>query len=178
MVTFAQEVPTAAQLVVRSNSRTKVLYVLLVAVVGLEVVLVAAVVALAIWSGVPAFLGLVPLFLFQGYFMTLIVREYQGLLGPQLAADHTGVWIRTGSGRRPEVVFLPWAAVTGIDVSGPALRVMSGAGERLFGKDRHWRVRSVWKRFGTPFVVDGRRSAEPPEQIAHRLHQLAVWARG
>ena len=54
---------------------------------------------------------------------------------------------------------------------------MSRQGEGLYGRRRRWRVRSVWRRFGTPFIVDGRRSAEPPDQIAHRLWQLAEWAR-
>jgi hypothetical protein len=77
-------------------------------------------------------------------------------------------------------VFLPWSAIDGIDVTrkGPVVRIMSRQGEGLYTKRKHWRVRSVWRRFGTPFVVDGRRSAEPPDQIAHRLHQLAQWARG
>lgn len=179
MVMFTKEVPGEAQLVVRCNSRTKVLYGVMLTMVALEAVLVAAVVALAVWSEFLLLLALVPLFLFQGYFMVLIVREYQGLLGPQLAADLTGVWVRTGLGRHPETVFLPWPAIDGIDVTrkGPVVRIMSRHGEGLYGKRRHWRVRSVWRRFGSPFVVDGRRSAEPPEQIAHRLHQLAQWAR-
>lgn len=180
MVMFAQEVPAHAQLVVRSNSRTKALYVLMLVSVALEFVFIGGVVALVTLFEIWPLLGLVPLMLFQSYFMVLIVREYQGLLGPQLAADHTGLWIRTGVGRHPEVVFLPWQAIDGVDVTskGPTVRILSRQGEGLFAKRRHWRVRTVWRRFGSPFVVDGRRSAEPPGHIAHRLHQLAQWARG
>lgn len=180
MVMFANEVPGEAQLVVRTNSRTRVLYGVVLTCLVLEAVLVAAVVALTIWSGFGLLLMLVPLFGLQGYFMVLGVREYQGLLGPQLAADHMGVWIRTGAGRHPETVFLPWRAIDSIDVTrkGPVVRIMSSRGEALFGKRKHWRVRTVWRRFGSPFVVDGRRSVERPEQITHRLHQLAQWARG
>jgi hypothetical protein len=179
VVTFAPEVPGNAQLVVRTNSGTRVLYGLLLVMVALEAVIIVGALALwVIWTDVWPLLVLVSLLLFQGYFTALILREYQGLLGPQLAADHTGVWVRTGLGTRPEVVFLPWPAIDGIDVSrkGPAVRIMSRQGEGLYGNRGHWRVRSAWKRFGTPFVVDGRRSLEPVEQIAHRLHQLAQWA--
>jgi hypothetical protein len=116
------------------------------------------------------------LWLVFAYVMVLPFREYLGLLGPQLAADHTGIWVRTGLGSRPEVVFLPWAAIDGIDVvrQGPVVRIMSRHGETLYQKRRHWRARSTTRRFGTPFVVDGRRSAEPPDVIARRLHQLAA----
>jgi hypothetical protein len=51
---------------------------------------------------------------------------------------------------------------------------MSSQGETLFPARPHWRVRSLRRRCGTAFVVDGKRSAEPVEQIAHRLHQWAT----
>jgi hypothetical protein len=143
----------------------------------LLVVLAAGLSYVAIWLDAAVLLMVLPPLVAQFGFTALVLREYQGWLGPQLAADHTGVWVRTGIGRRPEAVHLPWAAIDGIDASrkGPVVRVMSRQGEGLFTKP-HWRVRSLRRRFGTAFVVDGKRSAEHPEQIAHRLRQLAEWA--
>lgn len=172
MVSFVAEVPGHAPLVVRTKSGTTALYVVMLTCTALLVVLAVSVPALALWAGTPLLLAVVPPLLLQLYFTALVVREYQGLLGPQLAADHTGVWIRTGLGRRPETVFLPWHAVEGVDTAkGPVVRIMSRQGEALFPARPHWRVRSLRRRFGTAFVVDGRRSAEPVEQIAHRLAQ-------
>jgi hypothetical protein len=81
-------------------------------------------------------------------------------------------------GRRPETVYLPWAAVECVDTcKGPVVRILSRVGEGLFDRRPHWRVRSLRRRFGTAFVVDGRRAAEPVDRIAHRLHQTAQAAR-
>ena len=179
-VSFARAVPPEAQLVVRSNRRTRVLYVLMLVSVVLLVALVMAVPTVLAWSTVTPLLMLVVIpLLFQLWFAVLIVREYQGLLGPQLAADRSGVWVRTGLGSKPEVVFLAWPTVEGIDVSptGPAVRILSRQGDALFTGRTHWRVRSLRRRYGTPFVVDGRRSAEPAVAIAGRLHQIATEAR-
>jgi hypothetical protein len=67
-------------------------------------------------------------------------------------------------------VFLPWPAIDGIDTAkGPVVRIMSRQGEALFPDRPHWRVRSLRRRFGTAFIVDGRRSAEPVDTIVHRL---------
>ncbi|MGB3443988.1 MAG: hypothetical protein WBA97_35070 [Actinophytocola sp.] len=177
MVTFTREVPGSAPLVVRSNSTTTVLYVMLLVATALLVVLIVALPVLMISLGSPAFAAIAAPLLAQLYLTVLIVREYQGLLGPQLAADHTGLWIRTGLGARPETVFLPWQAVDGIDTAkGPVVRIMSSHGETLFPARPHYRVRSLRRRFGTAFVIDGKRSAEPVERIAHRLHQLGQWA--
>lgn len=170
MVTFATEVPGNAPLVVRTKSGTTALYVVMLTCTALLVVITLAAPALALLAGAPLLLMVVPPLLIQLYFTTLIVREYQGLLGPQAAADHTGVWIRTGLGRRPETVFLPWQAIEHIDTAkGPVVRIMSAQGEALFPARPHWRVRSLRRRFGTAFVVDGRRSAEPVDVIAYRL---------
>lgn len=175
MVTFAREVPRNAPVVVRSNSATTGLYAMLLVAVALLVVLFVAISAFTIILGSPLLAVIAAPLLLQLYFTVLIVREYQGLLGPQLAADHTGLWIRTGLGRHPETVFLPWQAVDGIDTAkGPVVRIMSSQGETLFPARPHWRVRSLRRRCGTAFVVDGKRSAEPVEQIAHRLHQWAT----
>lgn len=175
-VSFAPAVPAEAQLVVRSNRRTRVLFGVMLASVVLLLALVVAVPVVLVWATVTPLLGLivVPLAV-QLWFSALIVREYQGLLGPQLAADRSGVWVRTGLGSRPEVVFLAWPAVEGVDVSpaGPAVRILSRQGDALFPARTHWRVRTLRKRYGTPFVVDGRRSAEPATAIAGRLHQIA-----
>lgn len=178
MVTFAPEVPGTAPLVVRTKRSTRVLYGVLLAAGALEVVVAAAVVPLAIWLSAPALLVYVPAAALQLWLLGRVVREYQGLLGPQLAADHTGIWVRTGTGPHPEVAYLPWPAVDGVDAirKGPVVRVMSRQGEALHGTRPHWRARLLRRRFGTSFVVDGRRSAEHPEQIAHRLRQLAEWA--
>lgn len=179
-VSFARAVPTEAQLVVHSNRRTRALYVLMLVSVVLLLALVAAVPTLLAWRSISPLLMLAVLpLLVQLWFAVLIVREYRGLLGPQLAADRSGVWVRTGLGSRPEVVFLAWPAVAGIDVSpaGPAVRILSGQGDALFTGRAHWRVRSLRRRYGTPFVVDGRRSAEPATAIAGRLHQIASEAR-
>ncbi len=166
-------VPGNAALVVRSKGSTRVLYGLMLGATVLLVVLAVVLVLCAVWLGAPTMLIILPPFAVQLGFTALIVREYQGLLGPQLAADHTGVWVRTGMGSRPEGVYLPWAEIDGIDVSkGPVVRVMSRHGEALFDRRPHWRVRSLRRRFGTAFVVDGKRSAERPEQIAYRLWQL------
>jgi hypothetical protein len=75
-------------------------------------------------------------------------------------------------------VFLPWPAIDGVDATGkgPALRIMSRQGEALFPRRPHWRVRTTRRRFGSAFVVDGKRSVEHPEQLAHRLDQLGRWA--
>lgn len=177
MVTFAAEVPGDAPLVVRAKGSTKVLYAMMLGAVALQFVLLLGLAFLVGMAEQPSLFLFVPLYAFQFWFSVPIVREYRALLGPQLAADHTGVWVRTGLGRRPEVMFLPWPAIDGIDTAkGPVVRVMSGHGEALFPARPHWRVRSLRRRFGTAFVVDGRRSAEPVEQIAHRLHQLRAWA--
>ncbi|HEY0449974.1 hypothetical protein [Actinophytocola sp.] len=178
VVTFAPEVPAGAPLVVRSKGSTKVLYVVLLVCVALESALVLAVPLLAVWSGFALFLALIPLLALQLWFMVIIVREYQGLLGPQLAADHTGVWVRTGMGSRPEVVYLPWPAIDMIDATrkGPTVRIMSRQGDALYPRRPHWRARSLRRRFGTPFIVDGRRSAEHPERVAGHLHRLAAHA--
>jgi hypothetical protein len=180
-VSFAPVVPAEAQLVVRSNRRTRALYVLMLVSVVLLVVLKVALVTVVGWSGVTPLLMLAvaPLAV-QLWVAVLLVREYRGLLGPQLAADRAGVWVRTGLGSRPEVVFLAWPAVEGIDVSprGPAVRILSRPGDGLFVGRAHWRVRSLRRRYGTPFVVDGRRSAEPAAAIAGRLHQIATEAMG
>ena len=173
MVSFVTEVPGHAPLVVRTRRGTTVLYAMLLAAATFLVALLVAVPAVSLWLGTPLFLAIVPPLLLQLFLTVLIVREYQGLLGPQLAADHTGMWIRTGLGSRPETVFLPWHAVDGIDTAkGPLVRIMSGQGEALFPARPHWRVRSLRRRFGTAFIVDGRRSAEPADVIAH---QLALW---
>jgi hypothetical protein len=180
-VSFAPAVPAEAQLVVRSNRRTRALYVVMLVSVVLLVVLMAAVPTVVAWSGVtPVLMVAVAPLGVQLWFSVLIVREYQGLLGPQLAADRSGVWVRTGLGSKPEVVFLAWPAVEGIDVSprGPAIRILSRQGDGLFAGGAHWRARSLRKRYGTPFVVDGRRSAEPAAAIAGRLHQIAREAMG
>lgn len=180
-VSFAAAVPRDAPLVVRSKAGTSVLHALVLGcVVILAAMLVAIPVLLAVFTSVPgyALLVMTPMAL-QLWFTVLILREYQALRGPQLAADHTGVWVRTGMGTKPEVVFLSWTAIDGIDASrkGPTVRIMSGRGTELYGKRPHWRAGYLWRRFGTPFVVDGRRSAEHPEAIVHRLHQVADHAR-
>ena len=161
-------------MVVRARRNTTALYAVLLASAVLLVALLVALLAVSVWLGTPLFLMTVPPLALQLYFTVLVVREYQGLLGPQLAADHTGLWVRTGLGRRPESVFLPWHAVDGIDTAkGPVVRIMSRQGEALFPTRPHWRVRSLRRRFGTAFVVDGKRSAEPVEQIAHQLWSTA-----
>lgn len=168
--TFAAEVPQDAPLVARSNGSTRVLAVVMLVAVVLEVVLLGVVVWLVYLSGFALFLAVLPLLLFQIALMVLVLREYQGLLGPQLAATASGVWVRTGLGSKPEVVYLPWPAVDGIDVArGPAVRIMSRQGDALFPRRAHWRVRSLRRRFGTPFIVDGRRSATNPAQLAAML---------
>jgi len=171
---FATEVPEHAPLVVRNKGNTRALYVTMVASTTLLVALLVAIPLFSWWLGVTPLLMVMPPLALQLYFTLLIVREYQGLLGPQLAADHTGLWIRTGLGRRPEVVFLPWQAIDGIDTAkGPVVRIMSRHGESLFPARPHWRARSLRRRFGTAFIVDGRRSAEPVEVLAHRITQWA-----
>lgn len=173
---FVPAVPETAPVVVRTKASTRVLYVLLVVCTALVGVVLAGLVVLVAWLGAAALplLVVAPLMAVQLGFALLVVREYRGLLGPQLAADHTGVWVRTGLGGRPEVVYLPWAAIDGVDThKGPVVRILSRAGEGLFDRRPHWRVRSLRRRFGTAFVVDGRRSAEPVDRIAHRLHQTA-----
>ncbi len=174
-MSFVAEVPGHAPVVVRTKRSTTALYVLLLTSTVLVVAMLAALVAATVWLGTPLFLVIVPPLALPLFFTVRVVREYQGLLGPQLAADHTGLWIRTGLGRRPETVYLPWHAIDGVDTAkGPVVRIMSRQGEALFFPARpHWRVRSLRRRFGTAFVVDGRRSAEPVEQIAHRLVSLA-----
>lgn len=175
-VSFAPAVPAQAQLVVRSNRRTRALFVVMLVSVVFLLALLVLVPLVLVWSTITPMLLLIVLPLaVQLGFAVLIVREYQGLLGPQLAADRSGVWVRTGLGSRPEVVFLAWSAVEGIDVSpsGPAVRLLSRQGDALFTGRAHWRVRSLRKRYGTPFVVDGRRSAEPATVIADRLKQVA-----
>jgi hypothetical protein len=171
---FVTEVPAHAPLVVRTKGNTMALYVMLLTCTTLLVALLVAIPLFSWWLGVTLLLMVMPPLALQLYFTLLIVREYQGLLGPQLAADHTGLWIRTGMGRRPETVFLPWQVIDGIDTAkGPVVRIMSRQGEALFPTRPHWRVRSLRRRFGTAFVVDGRRSAEPVEVIAHRVTQWA-----
>lgn len=177
MAAFAPAVPATAPLVVRTKASTRVLYVLLLACAVIVVAAMAGLATLFVMLG-PAALPLlvvVPLLGVQLSFTVLVVREYRALLGPQLAADHTGVWVRTGMGGRPEVVFLPWSAVEGMDTTrkGPAVRIVSRAGEELHGRRPHWRARSLRRRFGTAFVVDGKRAAEPVDRIVHRLRQTA-----
>jgi hypothetical protein len=157
--------------VVRTKPSTKVLYVVLLTCVVLEIGLAGAVTGLAVMIQEPMFLTFVPLLGLQVGLMLLVVREYQGLLGPQLAADHTGIWVRTGLGSRPETVFLPWADVDGVDATrkGPVLRIMSRAGDALYQGRRHWRARYTRRRFGTSFIVDGRRSAVHPADLAAHL---------
>lgn len=172
MVMFSPRVPGDAPVVVRSKRTTTALYVMLLVAAALLVAILVGIPALAIWFGAPVMALVAAPLLLQLFFTGLIIREYQGLLGPQAAADHTGLWIRTGLGRRPEAVYLPWPAVEGIDTAkGPVVRVISRPGEALFPARPHWRVRSLRRRFGTAFVVDGRRSAEPVEVIANRLAQ-------
>jgi hypothetical protein len=174
MVSFVTEVPGHAPVVVRTKPGTTALYVVMLACTVLLFVISAAVPVFALLAESPFLLAILAPLLVQLYFTVLVVREYQGLLGPQLAADHTGLWVRTGLGRRPEAVFLPWHAVDGVDTAkGPVVRIMSRQGEALFPARPHWRVRSLRRRFGTAFVVDGKRAAEPVEQIAHRLVSLA-----
>ncbi|MFL6123122.1 hypothetical protein [Actinophytocola sp.] len=174
---FTPGVPGDAPLVVRTKPGTRALYVALLGAVVLQVLAVAGMMLLALWS--PVLFAFLPLAALQFWFVGRILREYQGLLGPQLAADHTGVWVRTGAGPNPQAVYLPWAAIEGVDaVRGPAVRITSRHGEGLLGQHAHWRVRALRRRFNSAFVVDGRRSAEPADQIVHRLWQLAEWARG
>jgi hypothetical protein len=174
---FAPRVPATAAIVVRSKANTTALYAAMLVSAAIVAGLVVAVPLFALWLGATAapLLALVPLLLAQLWFTVVVVREYRGLLGPQLAADRSGVWVRTGQGARPETVFLPWQAIEGIDTTrkGPVVRIMSRQGEQLFGRRPHWRVRSLRRRFGTAFVVDGRRSAEHPDHIAQRLHHAA-----
>lgn len=170
-VSFAPAVPVDKPLVVGTKSSTKPLYALLLVCVVLEVVLGGAMVGLAMWSEQPMFLAMIPFVALQVWLMQRVIREYQGLLGPQLAADHTGIWVRTGLGSRPETVYLPWPAVDGIDATrkGPVLRIMSRAGDGLFPRRPHWRARSLRRRFDTPFIVDGRRSVVHPTELAAHL---------
>lgn len=173
---FAPAVPATAPLVVRSRASTRVLYVLLLACTVIVVAAMAGLVTLVVVLAPVALplLVVLPLLAVQLGFTVLVVREYRALLGPQLAADHTGVWVRTGTGGRPEVGYLPWAAVDGVDTGkGPVVRILSRQGEDLYGRRPHWRVRTLRRRFGTAFVVDGRRAAEPVDRIAHRLRQAA-----
>jgi hypothetical protein len=174
-VSFVAQVPAEAPLVVRAKGSTRVLYVVLVVCVCFEAVLMVAVPVVAVLLGTPLFLVLLPLFGMQLWLMVLVVREYQGLLGRQLAADPHGVWVRTGLGRRPEVVFLPWTHIDAIEATrkGPVVRITSRRGDALFGARPHWRARSLRRRFGTPFIVDGRRSAEPAEQVVARLQGVS-----
>jgi len=173
-VSFAPAVPGDAPVVVRTKRSTRPLYVALLISTGVFGVVLVALPALVFVVGPVALplLVVVPLMLFQLWLAVRIVREYQGLLGPQLAAGPAGVWVRTGTGRQPEVVYLPWAVIEGIDAirKGPVVRIMSRQGEELFPKGAHWRVRTLRRRFGTSFVVDGRRSAQPPDVIVQWLH--------
>lgn len=178
MVTFATAVPEDAMLVVRCNSATRVLYGVLLGTMVLQFVVLLAIAFLAGALEAPLLLWLLPLCALPLLFIWPVVHEYRALLGPQLAADHTGVWVRTSLGRRPEVVYLPWPAIDGVEATGkgPALRILSSQGEALFGPRPHWRVRTMRRSFGSAFVLDGRRSREHPEQLAHRLRQLGAWA--
>lgn len=177
-VSFAPEVPAAAAIVVRSRGNTRVLHAAVLTAAAILTAIVVAVPLFVLWlgSGAVPLLSMEPLLLIQLWFTVVIVREYRGLLGPQLAADRSGVWVRTGSGARPEAVFLPWQAIEGVDATrkGPVVRIMSRQGEGLFPLRPHWRVRSLRRRFGTAFVVDGRRSAEHPDHIARLLHQVGA----
>lgn len=178
VVSFAPEVPAAAAIVVRSRRSTRVLHAAVLTGAAILTGIFVAVPLVVLWLGsvaVPLLMMEPPLFL-QLLLTVVIVREYRGLLGPQLAADRPGVWVRTGMGARPEAVFLPWQAIEGIDATrkGPAVRIMSRQGEELFPRRPHWRVRSLRRRFGTSFVVDGRRSAEHPDHIARLLHQAGA----
>lgn len=178
MVTFAREVPLNAQLVVYSDRRTRMLFGFMVFGAALLAIHFVGLIVIGVLNWDPAAISYFASWLLFAFFLALPFRECLGLLGPQLAADHTGIWVRTGLGPRPEVVFLPWFAIDGIDAvrNGPAVRIMSRQGEALYGRRRHWRARWTTLRYGTPFVVNGRRSAEPPDVIAHRLHQLGQWA--
>nr|WP_042179024.1 hypothetical protein [Kibdelosporangium sp. MJ126-NF4]CEL13589.1 hypothetical protein [Kibdelosporangium sp. MJ126-NF4]CTQ99275.1 hypothetical protein [Kibdelosporangium sp. MJ126-NF4] len=171
---FAATVPGDAPLVVRCKRGTRVLYVILLCCVAFEIAAMAGLVAVSIWMGAAWFLVLLPFLALQVLLMGVVVREYRGLLGPQLAADHTGVWVRTGLGAKPETVHLPWSAIDGIDAlrKGPVVRIMSARGDALYGRRPHWRVRSLRRRFGTPFIVDGRRSVMHPVQIVEWLRQM------
>lgn len=169
-VAFAPAVPQNAPLVVRCTGGTRVLAIVMFVAVGVEVLLMGALAWLASVSGIGMFYALIPLLLIQVGLMVMVLREYQGLLGPQLAADPSGVWVRTGLGSKPEVVYLPWHSIDLIDVAkGPALRILSRQGEALYAKRTHWRVRSLRKRYGTAFIVDGRRAAVKPPQLAAML---------
>jgi hypothetical protein len=176
-VSLAPEVPRDAPLVVRSKRNTRVLYVLMLFSAGLCVAEIVAIPSLVVLGG-PGLLPLLslgPLLFLQLWLTLRIVAEYQGLLTPHLAAGPAGLWVRTGTGRRPQAVFLPWQAIDGVDTTrkGPAVRILSREGEALFGKRAHWRVRTLRRRFGTSFVVDGRRSAEPVDVVAQRIHAAA-----
>lgn len=179
MVSFAAKVPDDAGLVVHCNRATRVLYGFMMFAVVLQFLVLCAIAFAAGALEMPLLLVLVPLYAIQFVFTWPILREYRALLGPQLAADHTGVWVRTGIGRRPEVVYLPWPAIDGVEATrkGPALRIMSRQGEALYGRKPHWRVRTLRRRFGSAFVVDGKRSREHPEQLAQRLRQLGARVR-
>ena len=169
-VAFAPAVPPDAPIVVRCKRNTRVLYVVLLVAVVLEFGLMGLIGWFAAWSGFAFVLALLPVMAFQVVMMIIVLREYRGLLGPQLAADASGIWVRTGLGDKPEVVHLPWPAIEGIDVArGPVVRIMSGEGAALYGKRGHWRVRSLRRRFGTPFIVDGRRSATKPAELVAAL---------
>lgn len=158
----------------RTKRSTKVLYVVLVTCMAVEMVLAGVVVALTVAAQQSLFLIVVAPMAVQVGFTLLVMREYQGLLGPQLAADHTGIWVRTGMGSRPETVFLPWSDVDGVDATrkGPVLRIMSRSGDALYGRRPHWRARYARRRFGTPFIVDGRRSAVHPADLAAHLNAI------
>jgi hypothetical protein len=181
VVSFAPAVPRDVPLVVRGKARTVVPYVLVLGCVVILAAMLAAIpVLLVLFTSVPgyALLLIMPMAMQLG-FSVLVLRELRGLRGPQLAADHTGVWVRTGMGAKPEAVFLPWAAIDGIDTGrrGRAVRIMSGRGAELYGRRPRWRAGYLRRRLGTPFVVDGRHSTERPEAIVFRLHQLAAHAR-
>lgn len=167
---FATAVPPDAPLVARCTAGTRVLAVIMLVAVVLEVAALTASGWFMYLAGAGFLLALLPLMLIQVGLMVVVLREYQGLLGPQLAATASGVWVRTGLGNKPEVVYLPWPAIDSIDVArGPALRIMSRQGDALFPRRAHWRVRSLRRRFGTPFIVDGRRSATKPHHLAAML---------
>lgn len=174
MVSFAPKVPENAPIVVRTKPNTRAMYTLLLTNLSL---LCTAIAVPLIWPFLlPALLVNVPGLLFSLSMTLLAMREFRALLGPQLAADYTGLWVRTGAGRQPEVVYLPWAAVEAIDVDRRCVRVISRHGEWLHPKRAHYRWESTRRRFGSPFVVDGRRTIEHPDQIVQRLQQTAQHA--
>lgn len=106
------------------------------------------------------------------------------MLGPSLAADEDGVWVRLGGMLRPKIAYLPWsevsavrcdtwAAPTGRTIPFVCFDADDAAETALRDPGLVKTTRKAVELFGTPFVVSDRNKDVSMADLVERIKPLA-----